>query len=171
MKNMMMVIFLAMQSAFAASPPQEVISACLLGSDFQAVHFLEIASSESYEYEEKLRGFTRIFMIKSPIDKNEVGFASGKQEAALVFGEAIYPLRKAVRLDAKTDDPYVFFPALAQWATVKNARHNYLCVRFNFDGIGRSGTFQNTFGIYLLSKTKPRVLYYAVGDVRNLEAK
>lgn len=44
-----------------------------------------------------------------------------------------------------------FAPSLADWSMVMDGKERYLCVSFNFEGLGRSGNFQNVRGGYLLS--------------------
>jgi hypothetical protein len=55
---------------------------------------------------------------------------------------------------------------LAMWGYVHEGKQRLLCVNFNFDGIGRSGSFQNVHGLYLMpiraSKKKKPDLYYGV---------
>lgn len=74
-----------------------------------------------------------------------------------------------VRLDRK-QAPYEFEPYKALWGELKAGSKKYICITFNFDGIGRSGKFQDIRGIYLIDRNKgspqgsPRV-YYTAGNI------
>jgi hypothetical protein len=51
--------------------------------------------------------------------------------------------------------PSTFTLTLTDWSMVKQGSHRYLCVNFNFDGLGRSGSFQKVHGLYRYD-TSPR---------------
>ncbi|MDB5920871.1 MAG: hypothetical protein JWR40_5105 [Massilia sp.] len=45
-------------------------------------------------------------------------------------------------------------------------KKQFLCITFNFAGLGQSGSFQNIRGLYLIEVSKPPKFYYTVGDMR-----
>ena len=65
--------------------------------------------------------------------------------------------------------PAEFSPALASWSKVKNAGGTFLCVNFNFDGLGHSGSFQKFKGAYLLGMGRGKdKLYYIEGNTEEI---
>jgi hypothetical protein len=78
----------------------------------------------------------------------------------------LYRLSKAIALgEVHGIKPGEFDPALAQWSIATEGAQQYFCVSFNFDGLGRSGSFQNVLGGYLLN-TRTKEMYFVVRDVR-----
>lgn len=62
--------------------------------------------------------------------------------------------------------PAEFSPYEAIWGVVQDGKTSYICATFNFDGIGKSGSFQNIRGSYLIERNKQRTVpFYAVGKV------
>jgi hypothetical protein len=96
----------------------------------------------------------------------EVGYAESKTDQALIYSRKLFRLSKAKRLgDNHGIKPGAFNPTLAQWSIAKIGAQQYFCVSFNFDGLGRSGTFQNVRGGYLIN-IKSGHLYFVVRDIR-----
>ncbi|GAB2879149.1 hypothetical protein GCM10027277_55500 [Pseudoduganella ginsengisoli] len=99
--------------------------------------------------------------------KTEIGYGEKSGKGALIYSGRIYPLDNAKVIAKGRTVPSEFSPALASWSRVKDASGSYLCVNFNFDGIGRSGSFQNFKGGYLLDiGNDEHHLYYIEGDLR-----
>lgn len=171
MKFILFLLLLTSSYAFASTPSKEAISSCLGSKSYQDAQFFRIPANTYFEYDEPKNGYTFNYMIHNARDHVEVGLAQNERGAALVFGSSVYPLRNAIVVNKEAGEPYEFFPNLAQWGTVKTPKESYLCVSFNFDGIGRSGSFQNIVGAYLLSKASSKKLYYTVENLKNLSAK
>ncbi len=54
------------------------------------------------------------------------------------------------------------------YGIAREGAKSYLCVTFNFDGLGESGAYQNIRGLYLIDRTsRPFKAYYTAGDIRN----
>ncbi|MFC7652742.1 hypothetical protein ACFQT4_11120 [Pseudoduganella danionis] len=102
-------------------------------------------------------------------DGTEIGYAEKAQAAALVYSKKIYHLSAARPIPSSLEIPHHFSPALATWDRIREGETSYLCVGFNFDGLGHSGSMQNLRGGFLLqlgsNNTK---LYYIEGDVRRI---
>jgi len=85
--------------------------------------------------------------------------------ARLVWGQSVTPLKNATVLDKQASAPSDFSPLLAEWALIRQDDQRFVCVNFNFDGLGRSGSFQKVRGLYLLSipiksSKKPALFYF-----------
>lgn len=155
------VIVLA-ASAHAAKPSAKVVKACLHGKSDGAAAWTAIATNEVGSDDDFQGGYkATVFTVNG----RSVGYAEKPGRDALIWGRTIVPLRRAAPLDQPPETPSTFTPTLADWSTVKQGSQRFLCVNFNFDGLGRSGSFQKVHGLYLMSiprgKAKP-TLYYGV---------
>jgi hypothetical protein len=82
-----------------------------------------------------------------------------------IRGDKKIPIRRVIQLGK--DVPRAFNPYTAQWGEAHHAKNSYLCITFNFEGLGESGSFQNIRGVYLIAtKAKRPRFFYAVGDIR-----
>jgi len=78
-------------------------------------------------------------------------------------GKQIF-LDRVIRLSK--EEPAQFRTALARWGVVRTGSKSYICITFNFEGLGQSGSFQNVRGIYLIDRrAHPVKSFYAVGRV------
>jgi hypothetical protein len=151
-------------ASWAVKPSEDAINACLkLGASGQATYDkLDISEFQSED------NFKRGYQATLFSDKGQrIGYAekSGKDDA-LIWGRWLLPLVSAKAFNDQKDEPSEFTPMLAMWGYVHDGKQRLLCVNFNFDGIGRSGSFQKVHGLYLMpirasKKTKPD-LYYGV---------
>lgn len=65
--------------------------------------------------------------------------------------------------------PYEFEPYKAEWGEVRTGNQRYVCISFNFDGIGRSVRYLDIRGAYLIDRKHRAVrVYYVAGNVRDL---
>lgn len=160
--------FLAACCAQAAEPSSTAMRSCLLGrsiSPHVAVRELpnhEILSQDAYR-----AGYDAPYYFK--VNGKDIGYAERGDNYGIIFSGNIYPLKSARRLLSTDAQPMSFNPNLADWNTVTEANRQYLCVSFNFDGLGRSGSFQNVRGGYLLSikaANHANTLYFVVMNTR-----
>ncbi|MGE5452183.1 MAG: hypothetical protein ACM3VZ_10120 [Acidobacteriota bacterium] len=150
-----------MTSAHAAKPSTEVVHACLQGQSgghtiWTAIATNEVGSDDDFQGGYKATLFTA--------NGRDVGYAEKDGRDGLIWGRTIVPLKRAVPLDQPPEKPSTFTPMLAEWSTIKQGSQKFLCVNFNFDGLGRSGSFQKVHGLYLMSipqraKAKPTLFY------------
>ncbi len=168
MKWFLVVLCVIPHSTFAMSPTADVAYSCLSGEAFskdvkiEAVPSEEVASSERF-----YRGYSATYLIN--FKGHDLGYAESKEGDALIFGAHLYPLLGASNLlKHKVFKPSTFKPELAQWSSIEEAGVQYLCVNFNFEGLGRSGSFQNVHGAYLLPTKPSGKLYYLIEDIRTL---
>jgi hypothetical protein len=155
---------LLLAEAWAVKPSEDAIDACLKLNASGRATYSKIDTS-AFQSEDKYKGGYQATLFS---DKGQrIGYAekSGKDDA-LIWGRWLVPLASALPLNDKADDPSEFTPMLAMWGHVKDGEQRLLCINFNFDGIGRSGSFQSVHGLYLMpiqtsKKTKPD-LYFGV---------
>jgi len=94
----------------------------------------------------------------------DVGYAEKDGRDGLIWGRSIVLLKLASPLDQPPETPSTFTLLLADWSTIQQGSQRFLCVNFNFDGLGRSGSFQKVHGLYLMripphGKSKPALFY------------
>ena len=148
-------------SAQAAKPSASVVKTCLQGESHGRATWTSIATNEVGSDDDFQGGYkATIFTVNG----RDVGYAEKDGRDGLIWGRAIVPLRHAVPLDQPPETPSTFTPMLADWSTIKQGSQRFLCVNFNFDGLGRSGSFQKVHGLYLMSipqrgKAKPALFY------------
>ncbi|WP_156954289.1 hypothetical protein [Paraburkholderia acidipaludis] len=163
--NFAAVLVIASNLGWAAPPSENVVKSCLqLVSASPAVEVKTLDVGEVFQEDDYADGFDAKYAFK--YGGADVGYAERKAEQALIYSGKIYPLAKAMPTgDNRGIKPSAFNPTLAQWGIVREGREKYLCVSFNFDGLGRSGSYQNVHGGYLLN-SKTKGLYFVVRDVR-----
>ena len=47
----------------------------------------------------------------------------------------------------------MFNPYEAIWGEAREGSKSYICATFNFDGLGKSGSFQSVRGLYLIERS------------------
>jgi hypothetical protein len=159
------VIMAASSIGWAAPPGDSLVKSCLQAQSVSSsVSIQSINVDEVFQEDGYADGFNASYILK--YKGADIGYAERKPAQALIYYGKLYQLSKAMPVGNNGGiKPTAFNPALAQWSIAKDGRQRYLCVSFNFDGLGQSGSFQSVHGGYLLnSKTKD--LYFVVRDVR-----
>jgi hypothetical protein len=129
------------------------------------VHMSKLATNMISEQENYSDGYDATYYFLN--GQTEIGYGEKPGKGALIYSGKVYPLDNAKVISKGRTERSEFSPAMASWNKVNDASGSYLCVNFNFDGIGRSGSFQNFKGGYLLDIGHgKRDLYYVEGDVR-----
>jgi len=151
--------------ACAAQPDENLVKSCLQVE--AVVPFVSIKNFDANEIsqEEKYAdGFDATYMFE--YRGSEIGYAESENDQALIYSGKLYRLSRAIPLGGNHGiKSGGFNPMLANWSIVREYYKRYLCVSFNFDGVGRSGDFQSVHGGYLLDTTT-KFLYFAVRDIR-----
>lgn len=150
---------------WAAPPSESVVKSCLLAQSVApSVTIQNIDVDEVLQQDDYADGFNARYLFKyKDID---IGYADGKSDQALIYSGNIYRLSRSIPVGNNGEiKPTSFNPTLAQWSIAKDGRQRYVCVSFNFEGLGQSGSFQNVHGGYLLN-SKTKKLYFAVRDVK-----
>ncbi|HDR9484929.1 TPA: hypothetical protein QDC20_005596 [Burkholderia aenigmatica] len=158
------VVMAAYSIGWAASPGESLVKSCLLAQSVsQSVAIEGINTHEVSQEDAYAAGYNASYLVKH--DRVDVGYAEGKSTQALIYSGKLYRLPTAMPIGNNGGiKPAAFNPALAEWSIAREGRQRYLCVSFNFDGLGRSGSFQNVRGGYLLDSVS-RVLYFFVRNV------
>ncbi|MGG1946321.1 hypothetical protein AB1286_16115 [Trinickia sp. NRRL B-1857] len=148
---------------WAMPPSENLIRSCLRAQSIvQAVTIQNIDVSEVYQEDGYADGFNASYFFKH--NGVDIGYAERKLDRALIYREKLYGLYESVPIgDNRGYKPADFSPALAQWSLAKDGSQQYLCVSFNFDGVGRSGSFQSVVGGYILNE-QTKSLYFVVRD-------
>jgi len=164
MRLLLIALAFVVSGVFAAEPSEAVVKSCLRGEavstkvSYRALPNQEVLSQDNYK-----PGYNAIYYVE--IGGNEIGYAEGVNKQAIIYADRLYPLESAIVI--KSDGIQLkatqFNPNLAEWGQIREQKNHYLCVSFNFDGLGRSGSYQKVRGGYLLDMGKRnRKLYYDV---------
>jgi hypothetical protein len=164
-------LFLLPLSSLAKLPPNPVVESCLAFSPASSRVTLDEFSGPEMISDDATRGYST-FAYK--YEGERVGYSSStKKSTDLIFlGNKSSPISKAKSIDGVR--PEKLEPAKADFGIVRYSSNDYLCVSSNFDGIGRSGSFQNVRMAYILPIWKglgktPSELYFSVRDIRTFE--
>jgi len=160
-------------SSLAKLPPNPVVESCLaFESVSPRVTLVEFSGPEMIS-DDAMRGYST---FAYEYGGKRVGYASSTKKSTdlVIIGNKSSPISKAKSIDGAR--PEKLEPAKADFGIVRYGSRNYLCVSSNFDGIGRSGSFQNVRMGYILpigksaGKGLPE-LYFSVRDIRAFEWK
>ncbi len=159
------VVMAASITGWAAPPGEALVKSCLLAQSVSpSIVIRDINTHEVSQEDDYADGFNASYLVRH--EGADVGYAEGKSTQALIYSGKLYRLSAAISVgNNRGIKPTAFNPALAQWSIAGDGRQRYLCVSFNFDGLGRSGSFQNVHGGYLVN-AKTKDLYFVVRDVR-----
>lgn len=167
MKWAVILLFIVIQPSFAKQPSDAVVFSCLtarsISSDvkFKALETNEIAEMDNYK-----SGYKAVYYFENA--GTDTGYAKNGNRRALIYDGNVFPIEKAFVLPNARLRFYDFNPYLADWSKVTDKSGQYLCVSFNFDGLGRSGSLQAERGGYLLAVPVSKYakgLFFATGNV------
>lgn len=164
MKPLLTALAFVVSGAFAAEPSDAVVRTCL-GAEavsskvsYRTLPNQEVLSQEGYK-----PGYNASYYVD--IGGKDIGYAEGQNRQAIIYSGTLYPLESAIAIKGHDSQHAAvqFNPYLAEWGRIREHKNRYLCVSFNFDGLGRSGSYQNVRGGYLLDVgTRNRRLYFGV---------
>jgi hypothetical protein len=158
------LFILAAESSYAI-PSSQVIQSCLRTEAVTPdVRYVDINPKSFNEEEDKARQTTSTTIS---FHGKEVGMwkTIDSKNFGVVYRDRKIPTKRVIKLGSHV--PSAFNPYTAQWGEARDAKHTYVCITFNFEGLGESGSFQNIRGLYLIETTStgPKV-FYTVGDIR-----
>jgi len=155
------LLMVAYGTSAAAAPSELLVRSCLSGRPAKpSVSVHDLSTSEVIEEDNYAEGFDASYFFK--YRGRDVGYAESKLDSAIIFEGKLYRLPSAEVLGDEHDSkPSSFTPSLANWSIVEDGAQSYLCVSFNFGGLGQSGDFQKVHGGYLLD-TRTKKLFFAV---------
>jgi hypothetical protein len=165
-KPALATLFLSAFSSLNAMPPSEnTVMSCLASqATDSSIVVKSITPQDVIEQDDYSDGFDAPYTFE--YEGGDVGYARNKTDQALVFEGKLYKLSSA-QPDGNNHGikPVDFAPTLAEWNIVKEAQAQFLCITFNLEGLGQSGSFQDVHGGYLLN-TKNHELFFVVRDIR-----
>lgn len=161
-------VILLYTGAADASPNKKITDSCLSAEPSSTdVSYVDLSPSSFYVEEDKVRKIESRTMLH----RNQsfgIWEKPGSSQFGLVVAGRHVPVAEVIKLGGAA--PSSFTPYTAQWGEVRDAKEDYLCITFNFEGLGQSGSFQNIRGVYLFDLThRPAAIYYLVGDIRTLQ--
>lgn len=158
------LLLLASCGSFAgsAAPGLEIVQSCIDGrATSSRVSVIEIPTQEINVMANYKDGYDATFF---EFRGKDIGYAQKGNARGIVYGAHIYPQATA-RVIGRMP-PTDLSPTLAQWLLLSSGEAEYLCISDNFEGIGRSGSFQKQrFGYLLRTNTAPkqRMLFFVSG--------
>ena len=159
----------ALAAQACARPSPAVFDACLrTESTAPQVRYTPINNKVVDVTEDEEAGKTDVTFQHGP---DTIGTWEVKKPQAfgLVFNGKETPLGRVTSLDRR-HAPSTFNPYLAIWGEAREGKKSYICATFNFDGLGRSGSFQNIRGLYLIERRgRSTAIFYAAGNIASRE--
>ncbi|WP_348699618.1 hypothetical protein [Duganella fentianensis] len=154
--------------AYARGPSKSVRESCLLSQTTTSkIYLTHLSTNNIFEQSAYIDDYDSPYYFLE--DTTEIGYAENAHEAALLYSQKIYRFAEASAIPSSLEIPRQFSPARATWDRIREGNTNYLCVGFNFDGLGHSGSMQNLRGGFLLHLGSKRAdLYYIEGDIRKI---
>jgi hypothetical protein len=150
-----------------ASPSKQITDSCLKTYTISNSTKYADLRPENFYVEEDL---DRNIVSKTILHRNQsfgIWEATSSEKFGLILSGREVPAREVIILSG--EPPSIFTPYTARWGEVRNAKESFLCITFNFEGLGQSGSFQNIRGVYLIElNRRPATIYYLVGDVRKI---
>lgn len=154
-------------TTYAHGVSEALVSSCLKGKPTTRHIVTDNLDTSQVEEEDNYKdGYNAIYFFQ--INNKDIGYAEKNNQGhdkAIIYDGNIYKLKSASSSgDNNGIAPPEFTPSLATWSILSDIHDKYLCISFNFDGIGRSGDYQNIRGGYLLDLNS-RKLIYAVRNI------
>lgn len=164
MKTLLLALLIGSSPCWASSaPPQQIIDSCLKTEPVRNARYTDISPTRFTVEEDDDGKRTSTTLVYK---RHSLGIweSTGSEEFGLMYDTASIPAAKIVKVGSEI--PVAFTPYTAQWGEARYGKKRYLCITFNFPGLGQSGSFQNIRGLYLVDVSKPPKFYYTVGDIR-----
>lgn len=162
MRQLSLVLWLVSLTALAA-PSEDIVKSCLSSTAGNGVSRTAIETGSIYLQDDYQSGYRAEYLLYGGM---EIGSAKSRRGDALLYRGRLYPLRRAVKLpQTRSRERPAIQVALANWSLIRENGKQYLCVSDQFDGIGRSGSFQKARYGYLLETAKKGRLFFFDGVV------
>lgn len=167
------VSFLGLLSLSAvAQVPESIVRSCvLLESDETGVEYSEIDDRGTVS-DDEIQGYS-LFSYKHRGMVFGYATANKGSRDLIVIGNQKTPILQAKKLGP--DRPRRIDSSKAVYSIITKDKKSYFCIASNFDGLGRSGSFQNLRQAYVAplkiihGNLITDVVYYGVRDIRNLK--
>ena len=146
-------------------PSPAVVDSCMRTESVSPkVQYSSITADAFQVTEDEEAGKTGITLKYGP-DTVGIWEVKKKKVFGLVLNGKETSLTRVIRLD-KFQSPTAFNPYEAIWGEAREGDKSYICATFNFDGLGKSGNFQNVRGLYLIERyAKPGATFYTSGNI------
>jgi len=172
MRYLFLLLLFGASAVNARQPPKAVLDGCLLSrSVTHNILIKEVRNKEWYIEENETGGRRAFYQI---YNGKRLGYEIDENNGdSIIFDKRHIKIRTAVAVGAPGIER-LSSPMLAFWAIVRYAGVKYLCVSDAFEGLGRSGSFQNLRQAYVIGmdtgkEVRPRSqLFYTVGDIRKI---
>lgn len=155
----------ALAAQAGAKPSAAVVDACLRTESMSpTVRYTSIETGAFQVIEDEEAGKTDITLQHGP-DTFGTWEVKKPQAFGLVFNGKETPMARVTRI-GKGMQPAVFNPYEAVWGEAREGGKSYICATFNFDGLGKSGSFQNVRGLYLFERhARTGAPFYTSGNI------
>lgn len=158
----------------AKAPSQRIIDSCLstdsTSKTVRYAHTKDFSVNEINEVDDAHMGAEKTLTVVE-IGKDTFGVWTSKAPKGhgLVYNDKEVPMHRVIRLN-NLNAPVELNLYKSIYGIAREGGDSYLCVTFNFNGLGESGSYQNIRGVYLIDRNaRPFKAYYAAGDIRNIE--
>ena len=148
-----------------AKPSPALVDACLrTASESPKVRYTPILA-DAFQVTEDEEARKTDITLRHGLDTVGTWEVKKPRAFGLVFNGKETPLARVTRLD-KRKAPAVFNPYEAIWGEAREGNKSYICATFNFDGMGKSGRFQNARGLYLIERSaRAKFVFYTAGNI------
>jgi hypothetical protein len=148
-----------------AGPTSQIIHSCLKTKSLGNAIYTDISPANfkvDDASEDKPTSTTLVYQ------RHTVGIweATESKNFGLVYDLAKIPSAKIIKLGSESPAPFTAYTAL--WGEARFGKSIYLCITFNFPGVGESGSFQNVRGLYLIDMNKLPKFYFVAADIREI---
>lgn len=148
-----------------ARPSPAVVDTCLRTESVSPEVRYTLITADAFQVTEDEEGGKTDITLRHGRDTVGTWEVKKPQSFGLVFNGKETPLARVARLD-KRKLPTAFNPYEAMWGEAREGSKSYICVTFNFDGLGKSGSFQNVRGLYLIERhTRAGATFYTSGNI------
>jgi len=157
-----------------AQIPESVMRTCMLlenaGPD---VDFAEIEGTGTIS-DDEIHGYSLFSYVRHGVTFGYATANKGSRDL-IVVGDRKTPISQAKMLGK--DRPQRIDSSKAVYSILTKGHHRYFCIASNFDGLGRSGSFQNVRQAYIAplkiihNSFRMDDVYYGVRDIRNFGKK
>ena len=164
--RLVVTVFICIPVIANSAVPEQVINSCLKTQSTRNVRYIDVTPTafSSEEDDDIKRNTTTIVHGRHKLGLWE---STTSDDFGLVYDSSSIPAAKIERVGSAV--PVPFDPFTAQWGKARHGKRTYLCITFNFQGLGQSGSFLNIRGTYAINPHKAPRFHYAVGDIRTIE--
>ena len=158
----------------AKAPSQQLIDSCLstdsTSKTVRYAHTQNFFVKEIKEVDDDNIAAEKLStVVEIGTDTFGVWTSKAPKRHGLVYNDREISLHRVIRLDNR-NAPVELNLYKSIYGVAREGSSSYLCVTFNLEGLGESGSYQSIRGVYLIDRT-PRHFhaYYAAGNIRKIK--